>query len=87
MPWSYSSLQKHRAAPAFECAALACVLQPPEGGQAATPSMQTVSGFRCKRSAVPTISDTPETMQASSEFAEHCSGQYCSKYFLETATK
>ena len=40
MPWSYSSLRKHRTAPAFECAALACVLQPPEGGQAAMPSTQ-----------------------------------------------
>ena len=33
-------LREHRTAPAYECTALACVLQPPKGGQAATPSMQ-----------------------------------------------
>ena len=45
MPWSYSLLRKHRTAPAFECAAQACKLQPPDGGQAAIPSLQ--SGGAC----------------------------------------
>ena len=40
MPWCYSLLLKHRIAPAFECAAQACKLQPPDGGQAAIPSPQ-----------------------------------------------
>ena len=33
-------LREHRTAPAYECTALACVLQPLEGGQAAIPSPQ-----------------------------------------------
>ena len=42
-------LREHRTAPAYECTALACVLQPLEGGQAAIPSMQpcfSCSGIR-----------------------------------------
>ena len=70
-------LREHRTAPAYECTALACVLQPLEGGQAAIPSMQPCFSCSGIRAAPPDGGTDGNTVSAAPFLAFAANARQC----------